>query len=67
MWAANKENQIRCLHAEVVASLNALLQALDTQFPANRSRFPLGDTCAHYTADIAQMEGLSARSGGCFR
>ncbi len=52
---------------EVVASLNALLQALDMQFPANRSRFPLGDTCAHYTADIAQMEGLSRALWGCFR
>lgn len=49
-----------------MASLNALLQALDTQFPANRSRFPLGNTCAHYTADIAQMEGLSRALWGLF-
>lgn len=46
--------------------MNALLQALDRQFPANRSRFPLGDTCAHYTADIAQMEGLSRALWGLF-
>ncbi len=67
MGGKQRKNQIRCLHAgEVVASLNALLQALDMQFPANRSRFPLGDTCAHYTADIAQMEGLSRALWGLF-
>ncbi|EPV5022899.1 DUF2264 domain-containing protein [Enterobacter hormaechei] len=67
MWAANKEkSNPLSSRQEVVASLNALLQALDTQFPANRSRFPLGDTCAHYTADIAQMEGLSRALWGLF-
>ena len=67
MWAANieKSNPLSS-RQEVVASLNALLQALDRQFPANRSRFPLGDTCAHYTADIAQMEGLSRALWGLF-
>ncbi len=38
MWAANKEkSNPLSSRQEVVASLNALLQALDTQFPANRS------------------------------
>jgi hypothetical protein len=31
---------------DVVAALNTLLGALDTQFPAGHSRFSLGDTCA---------------------
>jgi hypothetical protein len=44
-----------------------MLGALDKQFPAGSSRFSLGDTCAHYATDIAQMEGFPARCGGCFR
>ena len=51
---------------DVVVSLNTLLGALDTQFPVNHSRFSLGDTCAHYATDIAQMEGLSRALWGLF-
>lgn len=51
---------------DVVASLNTLLGALDKQFPVNHSRFSLGDTCAHYATDIAQMEGLSRTLWGLF-
>ncbi|MEG5636917.1 DUF2264 domain-containing protein [Enterobacter bugandensis] len=51
---------------DVVASLNTLLGALDKQFPVNHSRFSLGDTCAHYATDIAQMEGLSRALWGLF-
>ena len=51
---------------DVVAALNSLLGALDTQFPAGQSRFSLGDTCAHYATDIAQMEGLSRALWGLF-
>jgi hypothetical protein len=41
-----------------------MLSALDKQFPAGRSGFSLGETCAHYGADIAEMEGLSRAMWG---
>ncbi|MCY0772511.1 DUF2264 domain-containing protein [Enterobacter cloacae complex sp. 2022EL-00788] len=67
MCAANKEkSNSLSSRRDVVASLNALLEALDKQFPANRSRFSLGDTCAHYATDVAQMEGLSRALWGLF-
>jgi hypothetical protein len=68
MWAVNKEkSNPLSSRQDVVAALNTMLSALDTQFPAGHSRFSLGDTCAHYATDIAQMEGFPARCGGYFR
>lgn len=52
--------------ADVVDALMTMLGALDRQFPAGRSGFSLGDTCAHYGADIAMMEGLSRALWGVF-
>ncbi len=67
MCAANKEkSNPLSSRRDVVASLNVLLEALDKQFSANRSRFSLGDTCAHYATDVAQMEGLSRALWGLF-
>lgn len=51
---------------EVVASLHDLLGALDKSFPQDCSRFSLGETCAHYSTEIAQMEGLSRALWGLF-
>ncbi|HKS34288.1 MAG TPA: DUF2264 domain-containing protein [Enterobacteriaceae bacterium] len=51
---------------DVVAALTAMLTALDTQFPAGKSAFPLGQTCAHYSVEIANMEGLSRALWGVF-
>ena len=51
---------------EVVASLHDLLGALDKSFPQDCSRFSLGETCAHYPTEIAQMEGLSRALWGLF-
>jgi len=51
---------------DVVAALMAMLTALDKQFPAGRSGFPLGQTCAHYSVEIANMEGLSRALWGVF-
>lgn len=67
MWAANqKTSNPLSSRQDVVASLNAMLGALDAQFPAGQSRFSLGETCAHYATDIAQMEGLSRALWGLF-
>lgn len=67
MWAANKEkSNPLSSRQDVVASLNTLLGALDTQFPQDSSRFSLGETCAHYSTEIAQMEGLSRALWGLF-
>ncbi|MFT4292574.1 DUF2264 domain-containing protein [Enterobacter sp.] len=67
MSAINKEkSNPLSSRQDVVAALNTLLGALDTQFPAGHSRFSLGDTCAHYATDIAQMEGLSRALWGLF-
>lgn len=67
MSAVNKEkSNPLSSRQDVVAALNTLLGALDTQFPAGHSRFSLGDTCAHYATDIAQMEGLSRALWGLF-
>ena len=67
MSAVNKEkSNPLSSRQDVVAALNTLLGALDTQFPAGYSRFSLGDTCAHYATDIAQMEGLSRALWGLF-
>ncbi|WP_421511027.1 DUF2264 domain-containing protein [Enterobacter sp. JS8-1] len=67
MWAANKEkSNLLSSRRDVVAYLNGMLGALDKQFPPGSSRFPLGETCAHYATDIAQMEGLSRALWGLF-
>nr|WP_279116351.1 DUF2264 domain-containing protein [Enterobacter soli] len=67
MSAINKEkSNPLSSRQDVVAALNTLLGALDTQFPADHSHFSLGDTCAHYATDIAQMEGLSRALWGLF-
>lgn len=51
---------------EVVTALTSMLSALDKQFPAGAAQFSLGDTCAHYSVDIAEMEGLSRALWGLF-
>lgn len=51
---------------DVVRALMQMLGALDKQFPVGASRFSLGDTCAHYSAEIAEMEGLSRALWGLF-
>ncbi|MRS89773.1 DUF2264 domain-containing protein [Enterobacteriaceae bacterium RIT714] len=67
MLAANKEtSNPLSSRQDVVAELSTMLAALDKQFPAGSSRFSLGDTCAHYTTDIARMEGLSRALWGLF-
>ncbi|MDA8478459.1 DUF2264 domain-containing protein [Citrobacter sp. Awk 4] len=67
MLAANKEkSNPLSSRRDVVAALNAMLGALDKQFPQESSHFSLGDTCAHYATDIAQMEGLSRALWGLF-
>ncbi|WP_368540904.1 DUF2264 domain-containing protein [Enterobacter soli] len=67
MSAVNKEkSNPLSSRQDLVAALNAMLGALDKQFPEGQSRFSLGDTCAHYATDIAQMEGLSRALWGLF-
>lgn len=51
---------------DVVAALMTMLAALDKQFPTGRSGFPLGQTCAHYSVEVANMEGLSRALWGIF-
>jgi len=67
MCAANKEkSNPLSSRQDLVAALNTLLAAVDTQFPAGSSRFSLGDTSAHYATEVAQMEGLSRVLWGLF-
>lgn len=67
MCAANKEtSNPLSSRQDVAAELNAMLGALDKQFPQGSSRFSLGETCAHYATDVAQMEGLSRVLWGLF-
>ncbi|MBZ0058293.1 MULTISPECIES: DUF2264 domain-containing protein [unclassified Leclercia] len=67
MCAVNKEkSNPLSSRQDLVASLNRLLTAVDKQFPAGSSRFSLGDTCAHYATDVAEMEGLSRVLWGLF-
>ncbi|MEG1209609.1 MAG: DUF2264 domain-containing protein [Leclercia sp.] len=67
MWAAHKEtSNPLSSRQDLVAELNTMLAAVDKQFPAGSSRFSLGDTCAHYATEIAQMEGLSRVLWGLF-
>lgn len=67
MCAANKEtSNPLSSRQDVAAELHAMLGALDKQFPKGSSRFSLGETCAHYATDVAQMEGLSRVLWGLF-
>lgn len=52
--------------SDVVRVLMHMLGALDKQFPDGASRFTLGDTSAHYSVAIAEMEGLSRALWGLF-
>ncbi|POU01146.1 hypothetical protein C3369_14730 [Escherichia sp. ESNIH1] len=51
---------------DVVELVTEMLGALDKQFPKGQSRFALGNTCAHYSVEIANMEGLSRALWGLF-
>ncbi|MDT3413796.1 UNVERIFIED_ORG: hypothetical protein QE398_004165 [Atlantibacter sp. SORGH_AS 304] len=51
---------------EVVSALTTMLDALDKQFPAGAAQFSLGATSAHYSDEIAEMEGLSRALWGLF-
>nr|WP_318384362.1 DUF2264 domain-containing protein [uncultured Enterobacter sp.] len=67
MLTANVETSNRLSsRVDVVDALMRMLGALDRQFPQGASRFPLGNTCAHYSAEIASMEGLSRALWGLF-
>ncbi|QLO41327.1 DUF2264 domain-containing protein [Citrobacter freundii] len=67
MWSATEEKSNPLSSREdVTRAVNTLLRALDKQFPAGQAQFSLGDTCAHYSVDIACMEGLSRALWGLF-
>ncbi|MBP8543962.1 MULTISPECIES: DUF2264 domain-containing protein [unclassified Citrobacter] len=67
MWSATEEkSNPLSSRKDVMCAVNAILRALDRQFPAGQAQFSLGNTCAHYSADIASMEGLSRALWGLF-
>lgn len=67
MWSATEEKSNPLSSREdVTRAVNSILEALDKQFPAGQAQFSLGDTCAHYSVDIACMEGLSRALWGLF-
>ena len=67
MWAVEQEkSNPLSSRQDLVTALNGMLGALDRQFPAGASRFTLGDTCAHYATEVAEMEGLSRVLWGLF-
>ena len=67
MWSATEEKSNPLSSREdVTCAVNAILRALDRQFPAGQAQFSLGNTCSHYSADIACMEGLSRALWGLF-
>ncbi|MBJ9277636.1 DUF2264 domain-containing protein [Citrobacter amalonaticus] len=67
MWSATEEkSNPLSSHEDVTRAVNSILEALDKQFPAGQAQFSLGDTCAHYSVDIACMEGLSRALWGLF-
>lgn len=67
MWSATEEKSNPLSSREdVKRAVNSILEALDKQFPAGQAQFSLGDTCAHYSVDIACMEGLSRALWGLF-
>ncbi|WP_129544606.1 DUF2264 domain-containing protein [Serratia sp. 1D1416] len=51
---------------DVIQFLSALLEPLNDLFSPDDAGFSLGDTCAHYGAEIARMEGLSRALWGIF-
>lgn len=67
MWSATEEKSNPLSSREEVSrAVNTLLEALDKQFPPGQAQFSLGNTCAHYSVDIACMEGLSRALWGLF-
>lgn len=67
MWTAGEETSNPLSSREdVTRAVNDILRALDKQFPAGKAQFSLGNTCAHYSVDIACMEGLSRALWGLF-
>ncbi|WP_428946318.1 DUF2264 domain-containing protein [Pantoea sp. FN060301] len=51
---------------DVIQFLCTLLEPLNNQFTPDSAGLALGDTCAHYGAEIARMEGLSRALWGLF-
>ncbi|WP_261847327.1 DUF2264 domain-containing protein [Pectobacterium araliae] len=51
---------------DVIHMLTAILEPLNTHFSPGDAGFSLGNTCAHYGAEIARMEGLSRALWGVF-
>ncbi|MEY7269664.1 DUF2264 domain-containing protein [Citrobacter koseri] len=67
MWSATEEkSNPLSFREDVISAVTTMLSALDKQFPAGAAQFSLGDTCAHYSVDIACMEGLSRALWGLF-
>jgi hypothetical protein len=68
MSAINKEkSNPLSSRQDVVAALNTLLGALDTQFPAGHSRFSLGIPVRITPRISRRWRGFPARCGGYFR
>lgn len=61
-----KTSNVLSSRHEIVDLVTDMLGALDKQFPEGQSRFALGNTCAHYSVEIANMEGLSRALWGLF-
>lgn len=67
MWSATEEKSNPLSSREdVTRAVTTLLGALDAQFPQGQAQFSLGKTCAHYSVEIANMEGLSRALWGLF-
>lgn len=67
MWSATEEKSNPLSSREEISrAVHVILGALDKQFPAGQAQFSLGNTCAHYSVDIACMEGLSRALWGVF-
>jgi len=60
-----KLNNLSTRH-DVIQYLSTLLKPLDAHFSPSEAGFHLGDTCAHYGAEVARMEGLSRALWGVF-
>lgn len=59
MWSATEEkSNPLSFREDVISAVTTMLSALDKQFPAGAAQFSLGDTCAHYSVDIACMEEI---------
>ena len=67
MWSATEEKSNPLSSREdVTCAVNAILRALDRQFPAGQAQFSLGNTCAHYSAILPVWKGFPGRCGGYF-